>query len=188
VASVAARAVTIRRARPADADGIAALHADSWRRTYRGMMNDAFLDGEALANRQRVWHERLASAERVETGRQFVAVAEIDEQLVGFVCAYALHDAHGSYIDNLHVRHGYMGRGIGGALMRAAGEWLCGCAPSISVYLWAMEANGNARGFYERLGAVNAGTEMKRDPGGGQAPNCRYVWDTPDKLAGHRQS
>ena len=47
-----------------------------------------------------------------------------------------------------------------------------------------MEANAAARAFYERLGATNAGTIELEDPGGGYAPNCRYVWARPDLLLG----
>jgi hypothetical protein len=36
---------TLRTARSDEAESIAALHTASWRRTYRGMMADDFLDG-----------------------------------------------------------------------------------------------------------------------------------------------
>ena len=39
------------RFRPADADdaaAVAGLHADSWRRHYRGAFSDAFLDGDVV--------------------------------------------------------------------------------------------------------------------------------------------
>ena len=35
-----------RMAGAGDAAGLAGLHADSWRRHYRGAFSDAFLDGE----------------------------------------------------------------------------------------------------------------------------------------------
>jgi hypothetical protein len=47
-----------------------------------------------------------------------------------------------------------------------------------------MEANAGARVFYERLGASSAGTSDLQDPGGGHAPNCRYVWTGPEALRG----
>jgi hypothetical protein len=37
--------VRIRVADSSDAPAIAALHAESWRRHYRGAYSDAFLDG-----------------------------------------------------------------------------------------------------------------------------------------------
>jgi hypothetical protein len=103
------------RLRPAtadDAEAIAALHTASWRRTYRGMMPDAFLDGGALENRRRVWRERLGSPNR----DQHVVVAESESRLVGFICTFAREDeGWGAYIDNLHVAHEWQGRGGGSA-------------------------------------------------------------------------
>jgi len=51
--------VQFRPARPSDADAVAALHADSWRRHYRGAYSDAFLDGDVYAERLVVWSSRL---------------------------------------------------------------------------------------------------------------------------------
>ena len=42
-----------------DADSIAALHADSWRRHYRGAYLDTYLDGDVVADRREVWRSRL---------------------------------------------------------------------------------------------------------------------------------
>lgn len=66
--------------------------------------------------------------------------------------------------------------------MRDAAEWLCRVAPERGVYLWVMEANARARAFYDRLGGSNASVVEKVDPGGGRAPNCRYVWSSPREL------
>jgi len=171
--------ITLRAARAGDAESIAVLHTDSWRRTYRGMMTNEFLDGDALANRRHVWRERLNASHPT----QFVCVAQQDSRIVGFVCAFANEDpTWGSYIDNLHVAHGLHRAGIGTALMRSAAEWLCRVDPKRGVYLWVMEANASAREFYHRLGALNAETVDKKDPGGGRAPNCRYVWAEPRLL------
>jgi GNAT superfamily N-acetyltransferase len=168
--------VSLRLAQPEDAEHVAVLHADSWRRTYRGMMTDEFLDYRALENRRRVWHERLHASDP----NQFVCLAQHASGTVGFICAFANEDATwGSYIDNLHVVYNMQRHGVGRALMRSAAEWLCGIQPDRGVYLWVMEANASARRFYERLGALNAGTADKEDPGGGHAPNCRYVWAQP---------
>src|SRR6266545_1171398 len=48
-----------RLASPADAKAVADLHADSWRRHYRGAYSDAFLDGDVVADRLAVWTARL---------------------------------------------------------------------------------------------------------------------------------
>src|SRR5688500_9922422 len=108
---------TLREANAGDAEAIAALHTDSWRRTYRGMMTDAFLDGGALENRRRVWKERLGRPDQ----SQFVCVAEAPDRIIGFTCVFVDEDpVWGSSIDNLHVATGMHRRGIGAALMRNA--------------------------------------------------------------------
>jgi ribosomal protein S18 acetylase RimI-like enzyme len=173
------QSVLLRDATIVDAESIAQLHTTSWRRTYRGMMSDAFLDGGALENRRRVWHERLTAS----PADQYVRVAEDASTVIAFICAFAGQDpVWGSYIDNLHVAHAYHRGGIGRGLMREVGRWLSAIRPDEGVYLWVMEANAPARGFYERLGAANAGTIDLEDPGGGHAPNCRYVWPRPRLL------
>jgi GNAT superfamily N-acetyltransferase len=44
-----------------DAETVAMLHADSWRRFYRGAYADSFLDGDLVADRRAVWSARLAA-------------------------------------------------------------------------------------------------------------------------------
>src|SRR6266496_5428632 len=50
---------TYREATAKDVEAIAALHADSWRRHYRGAYSDAFLDNEVFADRLQIWTDRL---------------------------------------------------------------------------------------------------------------------------------
>jgi len=90
-----------RAAGPDDAEKIALLHADSWRRHYRGAYADSFLDGDVVANRRSVWSSRLAAPANSTT-----VVAEDDTGLVGFVhVVFDEDDRWGSFIDNLHVSH-----------------------------------------------------------------------------------
>jgi hypothetical protein len=94
--------VRFRVAGAADATAIAALHADSWRRHYRGVYSDGFLDGDIGSDRLAVWSARLAVATS-ETA--YTAVAEDDDGLVGFT--HVVFDADprwGALLDNLHVR------------------------------------------------------------------------------------
>ena len=171
--------VTLRMAQPGDAEGIAVLHTESWQRTYRGMMTDEFLDGRALENCRAVWRERLQASD----ANQFVSVAQRGSVRVGFICVFVSGDpASDSYIDNLHIDASMHRQGLGRALIGSAAEWLCAVPPDRGVYLWVMEANASAREFYDRLGARNAGTVVLDDPGGGRAPNCRYVWADPRLL------
>ena len=69
-----------RSAEMRDVEVIAALHADSWRRNYRGAYLDSYLDGDVVAERLVVWRERITCPEA--TFRTIVA--EYDGMFAGF--------------------------------------------------------------------------------------------------------
>ncbi|MEX0749283.1 MAG: GNAT family N-acetyltransferase [Dehalococcoidia bacterium] len=168
-----------RRAIHHDLEAIAALHADSWRRTYRGMYSDAYLDGDLVADRRTVWEERLLDGDP----RRVLLVAETDGAFAGFVCAYgAADETWGSLIDNLHVARAYQRLGLGRALMHSAASELNERHAESPVHLWALEGNTNARTFYEALGGRNESVAPHERPGGGMIQVCRYVWERPASL------
>jgi len=73
--------ITFRDASIHDVEAIAALHAESWRRHYRGAYLDSFLDGDVLANRLEVWHTRMT----VPSADHFTIGAFRSDAVVGFV-------------------------------------------------------------------------------------------------------
>ena len=160
-----------RDAAPEDAEAIAALHAESWRTHYRGILPDAYLDGEARAERQTVWRDALGAPRP----RQLVMVATQEEALAGFVAIFRDGEpGFGAEIENLHVRPRLCGQGLGRRLLGAALERLAADGVS-SACLWVYDANAAAMRFYQRLG----GTADKRgfDPfAGAHAPHTRIVW------------
>ena len=103
----------LRLATAADAKALAELHAESWRRHYRGAYSDAFLDGEVAVDRLAVWSERL----RDPDPRRCTIVAEAD-RIVGFANTIFEDDpAWRALLDNLHVADGQQRRGIGSRLV-----------------------------------------------------------------------
>jgi hypothetical protein len=50
----------IRDALQTDAAGIARVHVNSWRSTYRGIVPDQFLDSLSLERREQYWHDLLS--------------------------------------------------------------------------------------------------------------------------------
>jgi ribosomal protein S18 acetylase RimI-like enzyme len=163
-----------------DAAAIADLHARSWRENYRGSFHDAFLDGDLVGERLRVWRERLEHPR----ADQLVQLAVEGATLTGFVCAYGAHDPRwGSLIDNLHVAREFKRTGIGSQLMREAGAWLDLRHPGSAVYLLVLEANTTARRFYERIGGENAGVSTMETHGGAMVRSCRYTWSRPALLS-----
>lgn len=172
--------VKLRVATIEDAEGVARLHADSWRRTYRGMMRDEFLDGDLVQERLSAWRERLQSP----APNQLIVVAEASGVIQGFICVFGDDDARwGSLIDNLHVRQEVQTKGIGRQLMREAAAWVTLNYPRCGLYLWVMQANDNAQRFYERLGGSNEGGEVRENAERGAAHVFRYAWPDAGALA-----
>jgi ribosomal protein S18 acetylase RimI-like enzyme len=174
-----------RAADPGDAGAVARLHADSWRRHYRGAYADAFLDGDVVANRSQVWSARLAAAGAACA----TVVAEEGSRLVGFVHVVLDDDPHwGSLVDNLHVAHDRQRTGIGAALLARAGEAVAGRATMMPVYLWVLEQNTSAQRFYRSLGGSYAGREAVSPPGGvpawldGSPAKFRFTWPDAGSL------
>jgi GNAT superfamily N-acetyltransferase len=170
-----------RNATSGDFLAIADLHAESWRRTYRGAYRDEYLDGPVFDDRRTVWHKRLSEP----SANQFVVVAEQDGRVLGFACAYGDDDAQwGTLLDNIHVRPGLHGNGIGGGLVAEVVSWCLAHHPDRGLWLWVVGQNRNARHFYERLGAIDHGAELRPPSAGGGEPRAvhRYAWATLDRV------
>jgi ribosomal protein S18 acetylase RimI-like enzyme len=175
---VASGAVRIRGATIDDAEDIAALHTDSWRRNYRGAYPDTFLDSEVFDDRRDVWTTRLA---RPEPNLRTVA-ADLCGSIVGFVHTNLDDDpAWGALLDNLHVAHGLKRRGIGTLLLAACARAVVDHVPSGRFYLWVLEQNAPAQTFYDGRGG-RCVERQRREPLPGY--RLRYVWDSPIQLLG----
>lgn len=162
-----------REATPADIEGIAALHADSWRNTYRGAYSDEYLDGPVFEERLAVWQERLSST----PPNQHVLVAEEDGEIVGLACSFGDDDAElGTLLDNLHVRKSLQKSGIGRQLVIETARWCAATYPDKGLYLGVLEQNVNAQQFYKHLGARDVRGEVATSPTGGDVPSRIYAW------------
>ena len=149
-------------AAPGDAPRIAALHADSWRRHYRGAYADAYLDGDLLLERRKVWSARLASPAGTAT-----ILAEGDGDLAGFV--HVVFDADprwGSLIDNLHVHHRRHRTGVGTQLMAYAARAVLANAASPAFFLWVLQQNTRAQSFYLACGGTRVEAGIAAAPCG----------------------
>ena len=148
---------------PADAEDIALLHADSWRRHYRGAYSDSYLDGDILTDRRSVWSSRLAAP----ADDALTTIAEDGTGLVGFVHVIFDEDARwGSLVDNLHVAHGRRRGGLGTALLARAAEAVVERAADPAVYLWVQEQNVAAQQFYQARNGSLVERALIPPPGG----------------------
>jgi ribosomal protein S18 acetylase RimI-like enzyme len=161
-----------------DAEQVARLHADSWRRHYRGAYSGSYLDGDVVTDRRSVWSSLLAGHAGSAT-----ILAEDAAGLVGFV--HVIFDADGrwgSLIDNLHVSHGRQRAGIGTALLACAARAVAERAAGRAVYLWVLEQNTAAQRFYRALGGACVEKAAASPPGGipsrltGSPNGLRFAW------------
>jgi ribosomal protein S18 acetylase RimI-like enzyme len=173
-----------RLAGPADAAAVAHLHADSWRRHYRGAYSDAFLDRDVLADRLAVWTERLREPDPLRC----TILAE-DGRLVGFAnTVFDVDPTWGALLDNLHVVDGHKRRGIGSRLLAMTAEALIERPEGTGLYLWVLEQNVEAQAFYNAHGGTCVGRHRASPPGGipsrltGSPTKLRYAWPDPTIL------
>jgi ribosomal protein S18 acetylase RimI-like enzyme len=171
--------MTLRPATSDDVTAIATLHAESWRRHYRGAFSDSYLDGDLLSDRLAVWTERLARP----MPDLCTIVAGHDGVVVGFAHTRLDDDPRwGALLDNLHVAHGFAGQGIGTDLMAETAAAVVERTPTAGLYLWVLEPNLAAQAFYEARGGRCVGREVSEAPGGGSVVGLRYAWPDPSRL------
>jgi len=142
--------VNLRRATPADAHAIAAVHVASWQAAYRGLFPDAVLDALSVAEREAMWAPRLAAADPA------IWVSEEAGRVTGFISLLPSRDAdvpppRFAEISALYVHPDVWGHGHGRTLVEAVLAHVAQ-TPTESVIVWALTGNLGARHFYERLG------------------------------------
>ena len=177
--------ITIRPASAGDAPAVAWLHADNWRRHYRGAYSDSYLDGDLDADRLAVWTDRLADSDP----DRFTLAAVAGRDLVGF--AHVVLDADpvfGALLDNLHVRDSLRGGGVGTRLLAAVARETLARRPQSGLYLWVLEQNTAAQVFYRARAGTFGDRALTSAPGGkpenlnGAPAKVRVRWPDPTVL------
>lgn len=164
----------IRVAVPADAAGIAAVHVDSWRATYPGMLPDRYLIGLSVQVHEKRWRGLLTGP--VPRGRRtFVAYA--DGKVVGFASCGPQRTGIQGYAGEFYAVYlldHVQGQGMGRRLLAAMAQELLGHGVRAAV-VWVLRDNPS-RYFYERLG----GTLLAEQPisfAGARLCEVAYGWN-----------
>ncbi len=159
---------------------IAAVHAQSWRDSYRGIFPDEFLEDLVDQDRLIEWQRRI----HYPKPNQHVIVATQDNQILGFICLYGNESEQwGCFIDNLHVAKEAQGTGVGKQLMQSAAQWASDTSEHKGLYLEVLEDNFKARKFYLALGAHHQETNLWQPPGANYHVNdLLYVWHDVQSL------
>lgn len=147
----------IRPAVTADAAGIAAVHVDSWRSTYAGMLPDSYLIGLSVATHERRWRALLSGGAR---GRRTYVVQDGGvpgggQGVVGFASCGPQRTGlagYGGEFYAVYLLDQAQGRGWGRRLLGAMAQDLLASGLHTAV-VWVLRDNPS-RFFYERMGGV----------------------------------
>jgi GNAT superfamily N-acetyltransferase len=166
--------VDIRSAGISDAAGIAAVHVDSWRGAYRGLLPDSVLDGLDVERRTAGWTSLLAGP----APRSAVLVAENSAGgVTGFVHVAPTRDDDGGdgtgEITSIYARPSAWGTGTGRVLMAAAVA-AARAAGFTALTLWVLRDNDRARRFYEVAGWTADGATKDDVVAGTPVTEVRY--------------
>ncbi|MGA0567198.1 GNAT family N-acetyltransferase [Rathayibacter sp. KR2-224] len=190
--------VSIRRATPADALGIARVHVRSWREAYGHVFSPFLLGRLSVESRAERWRRMIIAgaevwvaelvAQPVESAAHAVRAAPAKasalkaaptakaapgavSRIVGWASAGPARDEDGPVQRELHgiyVLRDHHGTGAAQRLLDAA----LGNSPA---FLWVLVDNPRARAFYRRNGFVPDGTTKVDTFGGEPAAELRMV-------------
>jgi len=174
--------IAVRRARPADAPLIGAVHVAAWRSAYPGILPEEYL-ARLSVSRQAAYYDRQIR----EGGGVYVAIASGQDvpggagpRLVGYTTversASALAEGE---IETLYVLDDWRERGVGRRLIRTGAAHLAaaGCR---TAFLWVLRDNPS-RWFYQRLEGRPC-AESRTSISGTAVPQTAYIWDPIEKL------
>lgn len=139
--------VTIRNAKPNDADAISAVHDDSWREAYRGIIPGAELERIISKRGSQWWRRAIARGSNIQ-------VLDTRSKLAGYVTfgrnrVPALR--HKAELFEIYLLPEFQGLGYGRRLFRSAQLELARHGYA-SMIVWALADNQRAIDFYLNLG------------------------------------
>lgn len=105
----------IRKALLEDAWGIAMVHVDSWKETYKGIVPDSYLEKLTYQQREQIWESNISEDNSI------ILVAENEQgEIIGFATggkrSSNTYEKAGD-LTSLYLLKAYQGRGIGKQLL-----------------------------------------------------------------------
>lgn len=149
----------IREATASDIDGIAYVHAESWKTTYRGMLSDEFLDQITVEGRRKLWIRNFTSPNQDEV----IYVAEDEAgKIIGFANGGARKepDVYDAELYALYLLEEHQGKGLGRQLIRTVAQNLLDKKYG-SFMTWVLARNP-AIDFYHSMGGESVTTKEVR--------------------------
>lgn len=176
----------LRRARIGDVGQLGALHVESWKEAYAGLLPEDMLADLSIEARSAMWARILGDPSAF--GQTAVYVVEDGAAMIGFgACGqqrdYRLReDGFDAEISAIYVLRSHQRRGVGRALMREMAMDLR-CRKFEAAALWVLRENTTARNFYRNLGGeIVAEKEDKREKA--TLVEIAYGWWELSRLSG----
>lgn len=169
----------IRHANEQDAAGIANVHVNSWKTTYKGIMDDSFLENLSAADRIEGWRRKLANMPEDE---QLLVIADEFGQVYGFMSYGTEREQKISDEGELYAIYllkEIQGMGWGRELFARLKEFLQKKGYR-SLLVWVLEGN-SAEHFYKHMG----GQERRRKEiviGGKTHTEVALLWSSIDRI------
>ncbi|WP_203247131.1 GNAT family N-acetyltransferase [Sporosarcina beigongshangi] len=168
----------IRKAELEDAVGIAKVHVDSWRTTYKGIVPDTYLASLSYESREKIWMNGI------EQNNVYI-VEDDNGQIVGFASGgkerTGKYEAYVGELYAIYLLEAQQGNGLGRKLVQTVVDDLKEKKLN-SMLIWALKENPACR-FYETLGGKEVDTaEIEIE--GKKLSEIAYGWDDLTNLKG----
>ncbi|UPL10045.1 GNAT family N-acetyltransferase [Microbacterium sufflavum] len=141
----------IRDARADDADAVARVHVRSWQTAYRGLIDQEVLDGLSVSERAEGWRRIFADPLPTSLG---TLVAVRDGAVIAWASFGSGRDPDGlddAELYGIYADPDTWSTGAGHALLEAAEARMIEAGHTRG-YLWVLDGNDRADGFYARHG------------------------------------
>ncbi|USK45808.1 GNAT family N-acetyltransferase [Cytobacillus oceanisediminis] len=163
--------MNIRKAVLNDAKGIAKVHVDSWRTTYKNIIPDEFLNNLSYQRREELWINNIPKGN--------VFVAENDKgEIVGFssggIERSGKYKEYQGELSSIYILKEFQGQGIGKALTNPVIRELEKLGIN-SMLVFVLEEN-DSRLFYEKIGGKIIDT-VEVEIAGKKLKELVYGWD-----------
>jgi ribosomal protein S18 acetylase RimI-like enzyme len=175
--------VIIREGNAGDIDGIARVHVQGWRESYKDFMTPEALAGLSVDERKSMWRGALA---KPDPQAKLVVAVDPDGEIVGFARGGPIRNkgaealAADAEIFAIYLLDKVKRQGLGRRMMSAVFDHLAAQGFG-SVGLWVLKENMPARRFYEKLGG-HAGPEQSFDVRGQMLTEVAYRFEPIPRL------
>ncbi|MDN4525625.1 GNAT family N-acetyltransferase [Fictibacillus fluitans] len=146
----------IRKALPGDEEAIAFVHVDSWRTTYKGVVDEEYLQKMSVEDRKAMWKGIIEKP--LPENQLYVAC--INQEIIGFCSGGANRTGRFLYdgeIYAIYILQEYQRRSIGSRLIRKLAQGFLDSGYH-TMLVWVLQDNP-CKVACERLGGILLGEE-----------------------------